>query len=1097
VKETGRRRGRANRAAAILIVLGAIGAALTGCGGGGRGSSEQARTAASLARKDLASKPRQAALLALAADRIEPSVPAELSMLSVALKSAGVERVLGNGGSPLTSAIRSEHLVVGVEESGAVRVWRPSGQLVGEAHMPQPAVDLADSSFSSSVAAIDGRGGLSLMDLTDPRRPVVDALHPPLGDGRPLAISFAEEAAAIDVVTSHGTVERFDSSSGRLLDRWSLREASGDLPWSGAHAPLRLSAATFRSEGDDGEEGLLVATADGAVARITVAGRSGRTILGQGVVPGRVVSLAGSSYTDHLAVASTGGLTTLRGLDAKPVVTRGAFASGVGFDLEDNLWIGDREGVHSQPASQPSLRGSFVGAPATRISVGAGGVLATGADGSISLLGKPTAGLGLGEIPTTAVAVFDPEGNLLTEEGTPGYVSQLETQRPGHGHIEDGYAPENPDVQNFEPDPEWLSEEEEGLYVDAAAIDRRFVVVGGQDKTAQGVLMVWNARSGAPLRRLAVTSGHAEKLEPSVVTGVVLLPGKALVAAYSPVQKVVVFWSTKTWKFVGAVPVGNLKSLQASPGEEELMGVEVPAGEPEAEPTSAQSRLVFIDVGEKRVDHSVPVESALAAAWSPSGNEIAVADGEHAVRLLSADGRSPAGKSVRVPGTPVALAWRPDGKAIAVSLGDGVVLVDPATRVSSSRLPRTPGQLVAALDWSPDGRFLAASTIEPEAEGESYEPGPALLWTIAAPRLRRRMCQLAGGGLGSAEWRRLLGDSDPRPLCRTPRLPRARQEPREIPAGLDPILAFRSEGDLFVVDRDGRKIPIGKVREDALWPPAALWTDAGLSWSGHGGVGLLRGGATRAESWPCACAGAVAARNALVALENKGKRLLVFTPGHRLPRSVAIAGNLGDNVHLLGMLGGRAIVSAFRPDPEGTTESTLYAVDRHGHLASIGVDRDGVPSAPTAQSPAGDELAFTSANLSGDCGAPGGVGLVRVDEAGRMHVSYPPLPFGDEGKVVRSIVVDAPGQVESAFAPDACSDEEDDERPPLATRYVLGGGGWAAAAERGFDVQRHGGSVVTISRPPTLTAGGELTMRSPSAHTVRVAAGVDQLWVRP
>jgi hypothetical protein len=264
-----------------------------------------------------------------------------------------------------------------------------------------------------------------------------------------------------------------------------------------------------------------------------------------------------------------------------------------------------------------------------------------------------------------------------------------------------------------------------------------------------------------------------------------------------------------------------------------------------------------------------------------------------------------------------------------------------------------------------------------------------------------------------------------------------------------------------------------------------------------GDAGVLLDGDARAGSWPCACAGAVAADGTMVALENGGKRLLVFTPDQRLPRSVTTSQDLGEHVDLLGVLGSRMIVSAFRPDPAGTTESTIYAIDRDGTVAMIGADRDGVPSTPAAQSPAGDELAFSSTNYSGDCEAPGGVGLVRVSEGGRLQVSYPPLPFGEEGKIVRSVVVGTTGQVEAALAPDSCADETDGEGPPVATRYALSGGGWAAAAEKGFDVQRRGDSVVTIAPPAEFFTGGELTLRSPAGGTAQIAPGVEQLWVRP
>jgi Anaphase-promoting complex subunit 4 WD40 domain len=1092
--EEGRRASRWTLPAARFATVAATVLLLVGCGGGHDESAGLAARARSIAAKDLASRPGRAAVLALAADRLEPSVPAELSMLSAALHNSGIERVLTTGGPPLTTAIRTQHLVVGVGADGSVRVWRPSGRLVGEARMGRPAVMLADSTASACLAAVDASGRLTLIDPTDPSRPVIRSLRTSIDDGAPIALAFSADASTIVAVTSRGEVERFDSTSGASLGRWSLREAHGNLPWAGGSGPLRPEAAAFASASGEGEEALLVASPDGSVARVEIASRRGRTILDRGVVPGRVVSLAGMPYADGIAIASTGGVTTLRGPNAEPRVSPGAFADGVGFDLEDHLWIGDRDGVHGESNPWAPLRGPFVGGAAYRIVVGAGGAVAIGPGGAISLLGRQSAGLGLPEVSPTAFAVFDPEGDLLTESGAPGEVDQLETQRPGRETVH-GIPTDDPEEETFEPDPAWLAADGSGLYVDAAAVDREFVVVGGQDVTDQGVLMVWDARGGAPLKRLAVTSGHAEKLEPSLVSHVVLLPGKHLVAAYSPVQKVIVFWSTQSWRFVGAVPIGHLTSLSASPDEDELLGVEVPAGEAETESSATPpSRLIFVDIAKLRVDHEVRAGSALAAAWSPNGDRIAVADGEDSVRLLSADGRERAAKGIDVPGTPVTLAWRPDGKAIAVSLGTGVVLADPATGAVSPQLPQAPGQLVAALDWSPDGRLLATTAIEPPTEGEEYVPAAAQVWALGSARLRRRMCQLAGGGLSAAESRRLLGDPAAGGLCRVDRSPPRRKEPGST-GGFEPTLAFRSEGDLYVAGRAGKKALIAKVRGSSFLPVAAIWSRSGLAWAAEGTAGLLPDGGDEAATWACACSGAVALGGSMFALENDGRRMFVFTPGLPLPRSIQVAGGLGEDPRLLGSLGGDLLVGAYSLDSAGGAQSHIYSVDRRGDVAPIGVDRTGVPTIATAQSPSGDELAFSSVNFSGDCGSSGGVGVARLGRDGRIRVSYPPLPFGVEGQAVRSIVVHGAGRVEATLAPSPC-DEDGASGPPSGRRYVLDGGGWVPTRDRGFDVQLDGSSVTRIARPGSPTGGGRLTLRTPGG-TETVAQDVGQMWVRP
>ena len=1103
MRAAGKRLRRAIVPVGALLLLGTASVTVSGCGGGGgRATADPpaGRRAESIAAARLSSDPRGAALLAIAADRFDPSVEAEMSMLAVAADSDGVERVLGDGGTPLAAATRIAHLVVGVDRAGKLYVWRPSGVLVGEGRLRSAPIQLAESQSTPLLAAVDKEGRLTLIDLTDPTRPAVHVLSGRVTNGRPLSLTFTEGDAAIAVVTDRGEVEEFDTTTGAPLGRWSIDDAS-DLPREN-RMPPRLGAAAFDPIAYGFDRRLLIATRDGTVARVRLGARQVETLLPGRTVPGRVVALAEAPFEPAVAVASTAGVTTLMNRRAEPKIVRGSFADGVEFDDEGNLRIADREGVAFEEDPSRGRLGRFHGGAALGLAAGTGGMVAIGTGGTVSLLGSQSYGLSVAETPETAFANFDPNDHLVTESGSPGFVYQLETLLPGH-RVEDGFSQPDPELRTFTPDPEWWPGEEQGLYLDGAAEDRDFVVAGGQAPTGQGVLLVWDAHSGRPLRRLDITPRSGESLQAGVVSQVLLLPGAGMVAAYSSLDDVVELWSTKTWKYVGSVPVGNLKSLQVSGDESKLLGLEIP--DPEGEPGEADSKLVFIGASRPHVEKRVNVGPSLAASWSPDGSRIAVADLEGSVRFYSASGKPTGAAPIKLPSEAVALAWRPDGRELAVSLGNGIVLADPASGAVSQPLPRRPEALIAELEWSPDGRFLAATTIrlkhgETES-GQEYEPGEAQLWTLGGARLRRRMCQLVGNGVTTKEWHGLLeaagstgGDHPPcgtarvRPLASSPGSPGLKD--------LDPALAYRSGSRLFVADRGGDRASVAKVPGDRYAQLDAIWAGGRLGWSTGAEVGIYSPGSSRARIWPCACAGAVPDGRSLLALENGGRDLFSFTPGKPLPRTVELSRPLGEGSRLLGVVHGRLIIGKYSTSERGLTHGEIYEVDRRGRAQFLAADGYFLATYPTSESPSGGSLLFASTTPSGDCNSTGAPSVIRYGSDGRLHFGRPPIPFGEEEVTVRSVVAHADGELEAALAPPDCS-EGGAEEHLSAARYLLKDGAWSRTGARGFDIQMSGEAQVAIRRARPTDEGGRLTASEPSGRTTEIAAGVAEFWVKP
>jgi WD40 repeat protein len=1074
----------------VLLVAVLLSLVLHSSNGDGAKIKNVAEGTLAIAPRYLDERPGVAARLALAGDRLKPSVAAELSMLSVAIDSAGVERVIDGGSAEVTAAIRASSLLITADEQGVVRVWRPhTGLLLGRTRVPDPVVVMADTEAARLLVAADKHGRLSLIDLSNPTEPSVSRL-PGKGDGEPpLALAFANHGVEIVTLSRQGVVEQLDTMTGRVLSRWSLREVEGAVPWRRTPGSLKLAAASFDSQGYGDYGRLLVGLPDGAAVRIELKSRRGRTMVPAGFAPGRITALAESPYGHEVAIAATGGYLSSESGEARPVVRRGLEATGVTFDPDDyTLWVANREGVSSL---NEGVELPFAGRPVTALTTGRGGVVGIDLEGAVSVLGEAAAGLALPEVAASTFAAFAPNGRLLIEEGSPGYVYRLVALRAGHG-LEYGQVTSNPERQSYEPDPDWWPEED-GFSVEAGAIDDEFAVVGGQDPTGTAVVLVWDASSGRPLRRLPLSTGSVETLEPSVVTEVLLLPEKHLLAAYSAVQQLIAIWSTDSWEQVASVPVGSIGSMALSPDESKIVAIGGSAEEPEGE---GGTELVFVDVDSGAVAGRVSREGITDAAWSPDEERLAVVGTDGKLRILSADGENELRSPIQLEDAPLALAWRPDGEEIAVAMFDSLVLADPLSGVVSPPFP-TDGSdsIVHHLDWSRDGRFLAAAAWQWSEDGEGYEPDSTQIWTVGGPRLQRRMCQLAGGATSQEEWDELVGTAEPKALCRAPALSR----PFPLGEGVDRLdavdLVFRSGNDLFAADLEGHAAEIGRT-EDDIFPGVSLgWGDETVAWATQGEVGMMGLGARQAEEWTCLCNGAALHDGELIALGSDGRQLFEFSPGRDSPRTIALHGRPGLEPRLMGFLGDEAVVAGYATPPERPTPSTVYLIDAKAHVTKLATDRHGAAHPPFAQSADGDVVAFTSTISGGACYSPSAVGIVSRNAAGRPEVTYPTID-DDDPQVVRSLFVRPNGTVEAALAPIGCDEEGTAPTDAAdATRYVLRGNNWSPTPDQSFDVQRSGPALATISTPKRYQEDGNLTVESGEERTI--AGEVEQVWMRP
>lgn len=1014
----------------------------------------------------LAGQPPQGATGALEAARDDLSPEAELAMVDAAVENQLVESVVETGGD-VTAALVLETELVTAGDDGSVEVWdRDEGTPLAETQVGSPIELLAEGLSSSSVAAaVDRSGQLALVDLSDPGRLRVLPLPARLKAGEtPLALAFSEDPGEIVAVGSGGEVLRADATTGAPLSRSNLGEMRGDLPWKGTAHP-DLTAARFVPEVFEDEEGLLVGLTDGAVADIDLVRGQGKTVLDPGIAPGRILSLDRIPYGETvLAVGTTGGVVTMGEEDGEPNPLPGPAVTGVVAELEGGIWAGGKEGVSFGPYFQPPDSGPAV----LGFEVSHDGIAAIGSGGRVSVLGRPGVGLSLEETASTPVAAFDSRDRLLIAEGfDANHVEELHAVRPKPPLPGDEYQEEDV-VETYRPGEDWWpgAEDAESTYDEAPALylndvvgDEEFVAAGGQDPNGDAAVMVWEAKSGKPLQHLPLGTGGVETELPSIISEVVLLPGKDELAAYSVTQELLAIWSTETWDLVDSIPVGPAGDIALSPDEDTIVvvGVELEEGEEEDyDETDNLTELTFVDVDSGQVTDEVPTHRVTEAAFSPDGSILALGDESGYLRLLSSDGRKPAGPLVQLRGIADALAWRPDGELIAVSLAQGVVLVDPASGEVSEPLPPHDEYVPAlGLAWSSDGSMLATLNPTEDEEGEGYDPGPTMIWTLGAAALERRMCELSA--------------------CRSDEEPAGSRVDASQLSSVD--LAYRKEGDLFAADLDGKAAWIGRMDEFSTPPASYDWSEDGFAWSAPGRIGILLDGEEKARFWPCVCGGVAWSGGEVVTLEANGKNLVRIDPQRQGLRATSVRGLPPFLPTLLGVVGGSPILAAYASEPDRSTPSMLFQVRPDGRVKKLSGDAQG-SIYRTWPSSSPRRLAFV-ANLSGGaCYSFDQVGVLSQAAGGRLELGFPPSPLGEEEpSSVRSLQVAGDGTVTATIGGIGCNDDGRplDKEPP-ARRYRLEGGRLMPTGEEGYDVQAVAGTPVVeesegFSLPGTLLAG--------------------------
>jgi WD40 repeat protein len=1019
-------------------------------------------------------------------------------MVAVAERNFGIQRVIQWRGAAPMAAQWLQKAVVSTDKSGDLRVWDPqTGQGLSETHVSTPIGQLASSVQSPLVASADDRGGLAIWDLSDPRHPVRSDIAGPSSLRRDLvAVGFSSRDTQIIVVSRTGLLQRIDVATHRVMASLPVRSFRGRLSWQPGSAPLDVQAAAISPSYGSVNTIVFVAASRGGVAKLDLNSQTGRTVIPQSQIAGTPTAAAAEAGSSpSVVLATTTGLVRMDG--ATHNVTRALGPPVVGAALSgSNIVVGTAQGVRVEASDQPPTAGVDVtGRPVTAIASGPGGITALGADGSISLIAPDASGIALSPGQVTNALTFDPLGNAVLTSGIDAnHIGELRKIAPSAPSP--AGTPEA-DIRTYHPSSAWWPQapnQTSSWYVNAIAADMQFVAAAGQDPNGIAVVLVWNAQSTQPLARLPLATGGVNTSKPAIVSDLLLLPRRHLLVAYSPVQQLVVVWSTDSWQQLAAFPVGPAGGLSVDPTESTLV---VPSLSDQLSGLAAgqtTSRLLFFNLAALRPDHHVTTNGVYRASYSPDGQTLATLEDGGTLRLLSADGRHPAHKPIHIDDQqPRALAWRPDGKLIALALSDqGTILVDPTSGRLSDPLPPPTNDVVEGLQWSPDGHVLAATNGIPEG---SYDAeAEATFWALGTSALLQRMCQLAGIGIDQAEWRSWVGPDIPyTPICAPAEAsPAPAVVPQPAPA--HPEVAYQRRDELDVADLAGQSVRVG-TGADTYASVSFHWSSSGaLSWIAGGDLHVIVPGSAAPMHWPCPCSGGLFDGTRILALENDGSAILAFTPGRPEPVRLPIKGLPSYSTGLLGRFQGVSLASAYFSEETRATPYHLFRIDRGGQARLIPLTDAGTLYGPTAATPSGDKLAFVASVSGGACYTAQHLGVFNF-ATGR--VDLPSMPRFSPSRTIRSLTWSRHGGLFASIGP-SCTEQGRIQSPSAGgVFYKLVGSHLQRAGSTPFDSQPGSAATAFIQSPESQAMGGTLSLRASDGHTVHIADGVTSFSVRP
>ena len=763
---------------ACALLVGVVAFGLASCGtASDHTAARQASQLGTQAARFLGSEPRRALLYAVASQQLHPTSAGTWRLAEADQQFSGVEKVLPLSGSSTVAAVRLTTGIVTTTSSPSLQTWSAgNGALQGTAKLRRPITSLAGSSSPYLIASADVGGSFSLWDTEHLSHPVQRTLPRVHVSGRVLALGFAAASTRLLAVTSTGELIEYDTLRHSLIATRSLSMIAGPLR---RRRHLSVSAGFIATPPYSTSTTVLLAVRGVGVIRVDPIHLGERLEIPAREISGEVSALAISPSETHTTYLATS-VGTASWTGHASAVLNVATGNSDGLALQGStLFAANQQGLDSinlaEPGSGERLS-HYTGRPVRELIPGPGGALAIDRDGSISLLNEGESGINLKTTTGEAgyVANFGPEGNLLEPTGSDAsHVTELIALRPGVTGPTDPEYELNRVVRRYKPATSWWPEEtsaQRGLFIDDVELTKRYALAGGQDPTGTAVLLVWNARTGKPLRRLALTVAGvgqeppAPTTTPSLVSEVTELPKRHLLAAYSALQELIVLWSTQTWQRVMTIDVGPIGSFAANAGESTLLIDSLSDKQSRLQAGNAHTTLRFIALDTGKTTHTVRSEGTNFAGFSEQETIIEAITGG-VIRQLSSDGTHRVSKDINAEsGDIVAWSSKPKSRVMAIASQSGAVrLLDLGTRALSAALPSTPDSEALSVSFSPDGKLLAET--DGRDEGNSHRLLAPNIWRVSDSALISRACTIAGGPPNRGQWTAWTGLRHSRRPC--------------------------------------------------------------------------------------------------------------------------------------------------------------------------------------------------------------------------------------------------------------------------------------------------------------------------------------------
>jgi len=1087
---------------------------LLGAGGCGRDSRDrdQAQGLRRLVPIYLHSNPRRGVLAALVAQRLEPTAAGRTLMLTADLTSRNITRTIVPRWRHTQAATATSRTVVAASTDQQIAVWQSAtGQLLFQRRLPSTISRLATTARGQVAVSLDRTGALASWDLSDPTQPTERLLAKV--PGRPnsiVALALAEHDTRAVLITEDGTLYRYDLVTGAKLASVDWRQLTGVIASRRVFHP-HITAASFSTNEYTGSTTALIATAAQGVFRIELARTPGKRVISSDYLAGTITSLLEAEYSEpRYVVGTTAGVFQFNEKGARTSDARGLAATGLALAHEPltgetTLLASNLDGTASLTLNASS--DSFLSLPETTgpevssLTQGVVGPIAIATDGTILIAGSDPSGISIPTSEDTATVAFTADGDLLETRGVDAnHIDQLVKVKPGAVAKPSAGYREEPVLTSYYPSRSWWNSEEAtqtGWYVNSVSSDDRFVVAGGQDPTRTAVVLVWNAKSGAPLHRLALTEGaplgngtHGE-LTPTIVGQVRLIPSKHLLVAYSIAQELLVFWSTDTWQQVASLPVGPIADFDISPDERSLV-LAAPSDEiSQVHAGRSQSSVEFVDLSSLKEVRHIAIRGGELAGYNAKGTGLIVlADNGRIVTERTLTG-APIGRPMG-PETGIldALAIRRPSSEVALAVrAGGVVLADLASGAQAPLIPSPAGAHPVEIEFSPNGNLLITTNGIETGEGYSTQTRPSL-WDLSERTLDRRACDLIGGEPSAETWRKWLPGIGKRSICNSHH---HLDHSAPLPIS-DPQLAYEQTNTINLATASGSRESVGEITEQST-PPVFAWSPKGaVAWIAEDTLKVVTPGAS-VRSAPCPCTGVAFDGEQPVALEADGSGVIRFTKDLTHPRRGSL--NIGARyaVTLLAITNAGLLLSGYPQEPQRNSDSQLYLVPPSGPAKRIQAAPPGQTQPISATSPGGSLVALAFSESGGACFNPESLAIVDTET---RHTAVPAMPKGIEAPVIRSLRWTTTGRLKVMIAPDCSSKTGGEADEPGGHEYELISGKLIVTGAGGYKREQSSALTAEMAGPVAKGTGtGTLTVTDESNATRFRISSVRTFSLRP